>query len=145
SSYRRYESWYRDFCRKLPSYRDGKLTFEYTVNRDGRIGYSDGHQKNNGFIPKIFPHIYDMDVESNLEKFQDDLLLLQEDELLKQMRSGCCMFDMAKKCNHCFSCIGLIQKKRPEELNAFEAAKLLEYKLYNLSLDAFSRRVNENF
>ena len=145
SSYRRYESWYRDFCRKLPSYRDGKLTFEYTVNRDGRIRYSDGHQKNNGFIPKIFPHIYYMDAERNLEKFQDDLLLLQEDELLKQMRSGCCMFDMAKKCNHCFSCIGLIQKKTPEELNAFEAAKLLEYKLYNLSLDAFSRRVNENF
>lgn len=145
SSYRRYESWYRDFCRKLPSYRDGKLMFEYTVNRDGRIRYSDGHQKNNGFIPKIFPHIYYMDVERNLEKFQDDLLLLQEDELLKQMRSGCCMFDMAKKCNHCFSCIGLIQKKTPEDLNAFEAAKLLEYKLYNLSLDAFSRRVNENF
>ena len=145
SSYRRYESWYRDFCRKLPSYRDGKLTFEYTVNRDGRIRYSDGHQKNNGFIPKIFPHIYYMDAERNLEKFQDDLLLLQEDELLKQMRSGCCMFDMAKKCNHCFSCIGLIQKKTPEELSAFEAAKLLEYKLYNLSLDAFSRRVNENF
>ena len=74
-------------------------------------------QKNNGFIPKIFPHIYYMDVERNLEKFQDDLLLLQEDELLKQMRSGCCMFDMAKKCNHCFSCIGLIQKKTPEDLN----------------------------
>ena len=61
------------------------------------------------------------------------------------MRSGCCMFDMAKECNHCFSCIGLIHKKKTEELNAFEAAKLLEYKLYNLSLDAFSRRVNENF
>ena len=86
-----------------------------------------------------------MDTQRELERFQDDLLLLQEDDLLKQMRSGCCMFDMAKECNHCFSCIGLIHKKLPEELNAFEAAKLLEYKLYNLNLDAFSQRVNEIF
>ena len=70
---------------------------------------------------------------------------MQEDDLLKQMRSGCCMFDMAKECNRCFSCIGLISKKTTEELNAFEAAKLLEYKLYNLNLDTFSRKVNKNF
>ena len=86
-----------------------------------------------------------MDAQRNLEKFQDDLLLMQEDDLLKQMRSGCCMFDMAKECNRCFSCIGLISKKTTEELNAFEAAKLLEYKLYNLNLDTFSRKVNKNF
>ena len=86
-----------------------------------------------------------MDTERNLKKFQDDLLMLQEDDLLKQMRAGSCMFDIAKECNHCFSCIGLISRKTPEELNALEAAKLLEYKLYNLNLDTFSRRVNENF
>lgn len=54
SSYRRYEAWYRDFCRKLPSYQDGALTFEYSVNREGRVRYGDGHQKNNSFIPLIF-------------------------------------------------------------------------------------------
>ena len=159
SSYRRYEAWYQDFCRKLPSFqpeespaedsRDagpgGILAFEFTVNREGRVRYSDGHQKNNRYIPLIFPHIYFMDAQRNLEKFQDDLLLMQEDDLLKQMRSGCCMFDMAKECNRCFSCIGLISKKTTEELNAFEAAKLLEYKLYNLNLDTFSRKVNKNF
>ena len=140
SAYRRYEAWYRDFCRKLPSYVPGEesggvLSFEFSANREGRIRYSDGHQKNNSYIPQIFPHIYYMDAQRNLEKFQDDLLLMQEDDLLKQMRSGCCMFDMAKECNHCFSCIGLLHKKTTEELNAFEAAKLLEYKLYNLNLD----------
>ena len=159
SSYRRYEAWYQDFCRKLPSFqpeespaedsRDagpgGILAFEFTVNREGRIRYSDGHQKNNQHISQIFPHIYFMDAQRNLEKFQDDLLLMQEDDLLKQMRSGCCMFDMAKECNRCFSCIGLISKKTTEELNAFGAAKLLEYKLYNLNLDTFSRKVNKNF
>ena len=145
STYRRYEAWRRDFCRKLPSFREGRLTFEYSVNREGRVRLNDGFRKNNEYIPQIFPHIYYMDAERNLETFQDNLLLLQEDDLLKRMRSGCCMFDMAKKCNHCFSCIGLINRKTPEELDAFEAAKLLEYKLYNLNLDSFSRRVNENF
>lgn len=145
SSYRRYEAWYRDFCKKLPSYENEKLTFEYSVNREGRVRYSDNTRKNNRYIPEIFPHIYYMDTERNLKKFQDDLLMLQEDDLLKQMRAGSCMFDIAKECNHCFSCIGLISRKTPEELNALEAAKLLEYKLYNLNLDTFSRRVNENF
>lgn len=145
SSYRRYEAWYRDFQKKLPSYKDGELTFEYSVNREGHGRYGDGVQKNNRFIRQIIPHIYYMDTQRNLEKFQADILLMQEDDLLKQMRAGCCMFDMAKECNHCFSCIGLIHKKTTEELNAFEAAKLLEYKLYNLNLDEFSRRVNENF
>lgn len=145
SSYRRYEAWYRDYCKKLPSYENGKLTFEYSLNREGRVRYSDSARKNNRYILEIFPHIYYMDTERNLKKFQDDLLMLQEDDLLKQMRAGSCMFDIAKECNHCFSCIGLISRKTPEELNALEAAKLLEYKLYNLNLDTFSRRVNENF
>ena len=151
SAYRRYDSWYRDFCRKLPSYEPdgeasgGALAFDSSANREGRVRYSDGHQKNNPCIPQIFPHIYFMDTQRNLKRFQDALLLMQEDDLLKQMRSGCCMFDVAKECNRCFSCIGLIHKKPTEELNAFEAAKLLEYKLYNLNLDAFSRKVNDIF
>lgn len=147
SSYRRYEAWYRDFARKLPSYmpEDGTLSFEFSVNRQGQVRFRDGRQKNNPYIPQIFPHIYFMDTQRNLKKFQEELLMMQEDDLLKKMRSGCCMFDLAKECNHCFSCIGLLQKKMPGELNAFEAAKLLEYKLYNLNLDAFSQRVNEIF
>ena len=165
STYRRPEAWYREFCRKLPSFlpdestekdsgtepdsdggfAGGRLTFEFSVNREGRIRYSDGTQKDNRYIPMIFPHIYFMDTQRDLKKFQDDLLLMQEDDLLKRMRSGCCMFDEAKECNHCFSCIGLIHKKTTEELNAFEASKLLEYKLYNLNLDSFSKRVNGIF
>ena len=58
SSYRRYEAWYRDFCRKLPSYRDGRLEFVYSANRDGHVRYGDGKQKNNRYIPQVFPHIY---------------------------------------------------------------------------------------
>lgn len=39
SSYRKYESWYRDFCKKIPSYRDGKVTFECSINKDGKVRY----------------------------------------------------------------------------------------------------------
>ena len=145
SPYRRYEAWYKDFCEKIPSYQDGVLAFEFVANKDGKTRYGDGCQKNNPYISQIFPKVYYMDTQRNLGQFQDDLLMMQEDELLKQMRSGCCMFDRAKECNHCFSCIGLIHQKTTGELNAFEAAKLLDYKLYQLNLDAFSQSVNENF
>lgn len=145
SSYRRYESWYKDFCEKLPSYQDGVLLFTFVANRAGKIRYSDGYQKNNHYIPQILPKVYYIDAQRNLNQFQENILMLQEDELLKQMRSGCCMFERAKKCNHCFSCIGLLYQKKTEELNAFETAKLLDYKLYQLNLDTFSQQVNDNF
>ena len=145
SQYRRYEAWYKDFCKKLPSYKNGQLVFEFVVNREGKIRYGDGYQKHNSYIPQIFPKVYYIDAQRKLDRLQEDILTLQEDELLKQMRSGSCMFDRAKKCNHCFSCIGLLYQKSTEELNAFETAKLLDYKLYQLNLDTFSGKVNANF
>ena len=145
SPYRNYTSWYQDFMRKLPSYQDGILTFTYVANRDGKIRYSDGYQKNNIYIPAVFPKVSYIDAQRNLDFLQEGILMLQEDELLKQMRTDCCLFERAKKCNHCFSCIGLLHQKTTEELNAFETAKLLDYKLYCLNLDRFSTRVNRNF
>ena len=145
SPYRNYASWYQDFCRKLPSYQDGILTFEFVANRQGRIRYSDGYQKNNTSIPRLLPRVYYIDAQRKLDFLQENLLLLQEDDLLKQMRSDCCIFDRAKTCTHCFSCIGYLNQKTTRELNAFETARLLDYKLYQLNLNDFSRRVNERF
>ena len=47
SVYRRYTAWYEDFCKKLPSYQNGSLTFTYTVNVLGQERLSDGHEKHN--------------------------------------------------------------------------------------------------
>ena len=124
STYRRYDAWYRDFCKKLPSFQDGVLTFTFVANRQGRVRYEDGIHKDNPSISRIFPKIYYMDTRRDFKQFQDDLLMMQEDDLLKQMRMGCCIFDQAKKCTHCFSCIGLINQKRPEQVNALAAARL---------------------
>lgn len=145
SRYRRKEAWMQDFQKKLPSWSNGVLTFTMTANKNGLIRFQDGTKKHNPYIQEVFPKIYYMDTERSPEQLQSDLLLLQEDEILQHMRSGCCMFNQAKKCSYCFNCIGLIQKKRPEELDVLETAKLLDYKLYQLNLDEFARKVNKNF
>ena len=145
SSYRRQEAWLRDFSKKLPSFRDGILTFSYIVNYNGRILWNDGYHKTNPVISEVFPKIYYLDSQRDLEGLQEQLLSFMEDDLLNQMRADTCLFDRSKKCNHCFSCIGLINKQTPEQLNAFEAEKLLEYKLYQLNLDSFSGKINEYF
>jgi len=145
SKYRRKETWLQDFQKKLPSFSENVLTFTMVANRNGQIRYQDGIKKHNPYIQEVFPKIYCVDTERSLEQLQSDLFLLQEDEILQRLRSGCCMFNQAKKCNHCFSCIGLIQQKRPEELDVLETSKLLDYKLYQLNLDEFARKVNKNF
>lgn len=145
SQYRRKEAWLQDFCKKLPSFAGDTLTFTMSANRDGRIRYQDGVHKHNPYIQEVFPRIYHVDTERRLERLQQDLFLLQEDEILQRMRTGCCMFNQARRCNHCFNCIGLIEQKNPRDLNVFETSKLLDYKLYQLNLDAFARKVNESF
>ncbi|PNV61134.1 OLD family endonuclease [Clostridium sp. chh4-2] len=145
SQYKRFDAWKRDFLKKLPSFRDHMLEFKYVVNQQGTIRYFDGFQKNNRYVAEVFPKIYFIDTQREVRQLQEDLLMFQEDELLKQMRSNRCIFTANKRCNHCFQCIGLINQKKPEELNAFETARLLEYKLYQLNLDDFARRVNRNF
>lgn len=145
SQFKRYDIWYREFRKRLPSYRNGELSFEFVANWNGKIRYSDGIKKHNPYILQVFPRIYHVDVQRNLKQLQDDILLLQEDELLKKMRADCCIFDRVKTCTHCFSCIGLINQKKPEDMDAFETARLLDYKLYQLNLGAFEKKVNQNF
>ena len=145
SPFKRYESWERDFCEKLPSFLEGKLAFCCTINRDGKIRYEDGTHKNNRYIKEVLPKLHVIDTNRNLTSFQEDLLMFQKSDELMQLHSNVCMFDPAKTCNHCFSCIGLINQKKPEDLQLYETARLLEYKMYQLNLSEFSRKVNENY
>ncbi len=145
SGYRKFESYKEEFLRVFPSYKDNLLKFTFVANMDGRKRYDDGEKKNNPLIAEIFPTIYYIDAERNLAQFQNSMMLLQEDDELKQMRANKCLFDSVKKCNHCFSCIGLIKKKMPEQLSAREASKLLDYKLYQVNLDSFAKKVNANY
>lgn len=145
SQYKRFEMWEKDFSSKLPSFDGKALSFTCTINRNRDIRYNDGFHKHNRFIPQLLPRLYFIDTGRKLTAFQEDLLMFQEDEQLIRLRSNTCMFSSAKLCNQCFSCIGLINQKKPSELQLCETAKLLEYKMYHLNLSDFSRRVNENY
>lgn len=145
STFKRFELWKRDFSGKLPSFIDGRLNFSCIINRNGKIRYEDGWHKNNRYILEVLPKLHFIDTNRNLASFQEDLLMFQKSEELIALRSNVCMFDSAKSCNHCFSCIGLINQKEPKELQVQETARLLEYKMYQLNIGEFSRKVNENY
>lgn len=145
SAYRRFEVWERDFQKKLPSFQKGTLSFSCIVNREGRMRFSDGVRKHNPYIEEVLPRLLYIDTDRELAAFQSDLFLLGDSLLMNQMREGACLFDAGRRCSHCFQCIGLINQKTPEELNALEAQKLFEHKLYQLNLGKMARRINENF
>ncbi len=145
SSYKRYASWLNEFMEKLPSFENGILKFTCFVNYNGKIRYDDGYNKNNRYIQSVLPKLHFIDTTRNPHAFQEDLLLLQRSEELASLKRNNCMFNCAKVCNHCFSCIGLIDQKTPAELTLQEAARLLEHKVYELNLSEFSKRVNENY
>lgn len=145
SGYKRYESWKHEFCEKLPSFQNGMLTFTCSINHNGKVRFVDGSHKNNRYIPEVLPTLHFIDTTRNVTSLQEDLLVFQKSEDLTRLRSNTCMFDAAKTCNHCFSCIGLINRKKPEDLQLYETARLLEYKMYQLNLSEFSQKVNENY
>lgn len=145
SQYRRYPAWKKAFCQKLPSFQNGRLSFTFHANQDGKVRYEDGFKKNNPWIPQILPRLYRIGADRELAQLQNDLLMFQEDQQLQLLRSGRCIFEQAKQCRHCFQCIGLIEQKSPAQLSAVETERLLEYKIYQLNLSGFSKKVNENF
>ena len=145
SKYKRFDTWERDFCDKLPSFSDGNISFVCHINYNGQIRYDDGVHKNNRYILSILPKLHFVDASRNLESLQDDLLMFQNSRELKNIRANACLFNSAKECNHCFNCIGLIHKKKTEDLQLQETARLLEYKMYQLNLSELSQKVNEHY
>ena len=145
SSYKRFETWRRDFGEKLPSFENGILEFTCIIHHSGKRRYDDGFHKNNRYITEVLPKIYFIDTARNVLPFQQDLLMFQNSDELVRLRSNTCMFDSSRKCNQCFQCIGLINQKKPEELQLQETAKLLEYKIYQLNLMDFAQKINENY
>lgn len=147
SRYKSYDSWYRDFCGKLPSFRDNELTFEFIYNSNnrnlgGRIRYCDGIKKNNIYIPEVFPKIYYVDHMREINDSEDIIMEFMGNKQILELKEHKCMFDTKRECNSCFNCIGMINKKTPEELSIVETEKLFEYKLLSMNLQNFADRLN---
>lgn len=145
SYYKKYDSWLRDFQKKLPCFENGKLTFTCSINQNGTIRYDDGKSKNNDYILQVLPKVHFIDTARKLKSFQEDFFLLRQAEELSHLRSNICMFDSSRKCNQCFQCIGLINQKTPERMTLRETALLLEYKMYQMDLEELSKKVNYNY
>ncbi len=124
SKTRNYDKWLEEFKIKLPSFQDGIISFNCYINPGFSIHYRDGFHKNNQYINQ----------NRNLETLQNDVFSFYDKQSFKMLKDNECTFDSARKCNLCFQCIGLINKKAPEELTLFETARLLQYKLFHTKL-----------
>lgn len=140
-----YDTWLKEFKEKLPSFQNGTLSFTFKVTSEKQTRYNDGYTKNNPYIIEIFPKIYHIDQNRNLEALQNDVFSFYDKESFEKLKDNRCTFDSAKTCNRCFHCIGVINKKTPEELTLFETVRLLQYKLFHTNLNKFEKKVNEHF
>lgn len=145
SNYKRYDLWEKDFLAKLPSLQDGVLNFTCVINRQGVIKYNDGHKKNNQYIKQVLPKTYHIDHTRNIDAIQNEVLRFYDKASMNDIKENVCMFDKTKTCNRCFECIGVIHKKTPEELTAYEAEKLMEYKLFHSNINEFGEKLNHYF
>lgn len=145
SKYKKYELWKKEFMEVLPSFQNGELSFTYIVTPAGIVKYNDGYKKNNPFIQSVFPKLYHIDEQRNLDSIQNEVFSFYDKASLSKIRENVCIFDQTRKCNRCFNCIGVINKKKPAELTVFETTKLLEYKLFHMSINQFSSKLNRHF
>lgn len=143
SRFKKHDLWMKDFMSKFPSYKDGVLKFTFIVNQDGKARYDDGFKKNNPWIKEIFPKIHYISTTRDASGIQNEIFT--NNEQLKSLKTGHCIFDSSKGCINCFQCIGMIGKKSPVELTVHETAKLMQYKLMSLGFDRFMERFNYYF
>lgn len=165
SKYKAFDMWYKDFCDRLPTFVRGKsteesiwepadpeekelggiLSFVFVADTELNIRYSDGINKDNDNIRKIFPKMHFIDTSRRVQAIQDDIFLAQTKNALTGVRESVCIYDQALPCTNCFKCIPDIISKKPEELTIVETVKLLESKLLQLNLDSFMEKLNNNY
>ena len=145
SKYKNYEDWFQEFCERIPDYQENMLTFTYTVNPEGREKYRDSVHKNNPYIPLVLPKMYYINHNRYMKEFHQALLSNLGGTEFAALKDNRCMFDKSRPCNQCFQCMGVIEKKQAAQMNLFETAKLMEYKMFQLNLESFSEKVNWYF
>ena len=145
SAYKNYDSWLKNFQEKLPSFRDGELSFSCIVTPECTVKYDDGYRRNNPYIKEVFPKIYLIDHSRNVQAIQDAVFHFYDENSLREIQENLCTFDSTKQCDHCFHCVELIKKKTPDELSLFELVRLMQYKMLNVNINEFSERLNKHF
>lgn len=145
SKFKKFDLWKKDFMSKLPSFQKGELNFTCVINPAGLKKYNDGFTKHNPYIQEVFPKLYHIDQQRNLDSIQNEVFSFYDKASLSNLRENVCLFDQTRKCNRCFNCIGVINKKSPKDLTVFETTRLLEYKLFHMNINQFSDKLNRYF
>lgn len=145
SAYKRFSIWEQEVRKRLPSFQGQILSFTCVINTSGKRRFGDGVKKHNKYIEEMLPRLSYINTDRDMEMLQSHLLLAQGQIMKREIQAGSCIFDGAKTCRHCFQCIGLINQKKPDSLSIMEISKLMEYKMYQVNLSSFTRRLNENF
>lgn len=140
-----YEQWIAEFRETFPDYAGEMLTFTYVVDTDLDEYYEDRSGKDNASLREILPKVHYINHDREIEVIQDDLFDLQNDERLAMLRDNTCIYNRLQLCNQCFKCIADIEEKPAGELDAYETARLLEYKIFNTNISEFSERLNNCF
>ncbi|MCR5321761.1 MAG: ATP-binding protein [Lachnospiraceae bacterium] len=123
----------------------GILRFVFVVDPDLNIRYSDGVNRNNSNIKKVFPNCHFIDASRRVRDIQNDIFFSETEDALTPVRDNYCFEDPAKPCVDCFRCIPNIISKQPEELTVVETVRLLEYKLMQIKLDSFMEKLNRYY
>ena len=172
SIYKTFNMWYDEFCLKLPSFTRGHtstddlwegegtysepaaltdddlggvLRFVFVVDTDLNVRYSDGVNRNNNNIRKVFPNCHFIDASRNIKEIQNDIFFSETKDALIGIRDNFCVDDHAKPCVDCFKCIPHIHEKAPSEMTIVETVRLLEYKLMQVKLDSFMEKLNRYY
>lgn len=140
-----YEQWLEEFRQVLPGYVNEHITFTYVVDTDLEEYYEDRRGQDNAYLREILPKVHYIGHDRDITAIQDDMFDLQSDERIAMLRDNACIHNRLQECNQCFSCISEIQEKSVQELDAYETARLLEYKIFHTNLSDFSKRLNACF
>lgn len=140
-----YEQWLEEFKSCLPDYVDSHITFTYVADSDMDEYYEDRSGQDNPYIKEILPQIHYIDHDRELKNIEEDIFHLGGDERLNMLSDNTCIYEPLNRCNQCFRCIAEIKKKTVEELDAYETARLLQYKIFHTSLSKINERLNTCF
>ena len=131
SNARKFDKWFEEFEERLPSYRNGKLSFEYRVMPGEKAVYDDGVNIDNRYIRQVLPEIYYIDHERDITQLERALLNIHD------MPS----FDVKPE-NVSGDFIEKIDYKKPSQLTNSELVQLIQRNLYKEELDLFAEKVN---
>lgn len=145
SKYKNYNKWKQDFMSKIPIFNNEEIIVKCKVNKEGNKRYYDGVNLNNAYLVDIIPELYVISNDRDMTDIENNLIEMQGNSEIDEIRNNKCLFDTTKSCYDCYNCIGVINKKTPDDLTLFETAKLLKYKLFETNLKNYADKINKYF